>query len=376
MHNGVLGVRDWSAPSGTVTGNGRVMTGAFAVADPRPDAFADRPAYGVGGWDDPAGTVTSARSPGQGRFAVADPRRADGRGEYGQYGVVDWSETGQAVTGKAAVGAGRFAVADPRPEGPHAGGGKYRVVAWPEAAGTVIAASTTGQGAFAVADPRTDMGPATHQNILSVRPWDAPTKTVTGARHVAGGALSVADPRPAALARAGRDGYVTQGHYGVVGWSETAPAVTASGQHDNGRFSVADPRDACVLPLESTSRFSRPASCEAAGGLPAPEERLVAVIRARDGTWHRPFTTLELAALQGLVDPEETLDLDGLSDAAWRERIGNAVPPPAAEAIAGVMGRTLLLAWAGETFVLSAEPIWVRPVAVALALRQGGEDRP
>ncbi len=92
------------------------------------------------------------------------------------------------------------------------------------------------------------------------------------------------------------------------------------------------------------------------------------MIRSLDGTWHRPFTTLELAALQSLVEPEEQLELDGLSDSAWRERIGNAVPPAAAEAIAGVMGTTLLLAWSGETFVLSSTPIWVRPVAMALSL--------
>ncbi len=54
----------------------------------------------------------------------------------------------------------------------------------------------------------------------------------------------------------------------------------------------------------------------------------------------------------------------------WRERIGNAVPPAAAEAIAGVMGTTLLLAEAGETFMLSNTPIWVRPVAVALSVAQ------
>ncbi|MFY0100080.1 hypothetical protein ABTQ08_21690, partial [Acinetobacter baumannii] len=82
--------------------------------------------------------------------------------------------------------------------------------------------------------------------------------------------------------------------------------------------------------------------------------------------------TLELAALQSLVDPEEMLELDGLSDQAWRERIGNAVPPAAAEAIASEMGRTLLLAWSGETFQLSAAPIWVRPVAVAMNVAQGG----
>ncbi|WP_227323534.1 DNA cytosine methyltransferase [Acidisoma silvae] len=87
-----------------------------------------------------------------------------------------------------------------------------------------------------------------------------------------------------------------------------------------------------------------------------------------DGTWHRPFTTLELASLQSLVDPEEYLKLDGLSDADWRERIGNAVPPDAAQAIADTMGTTLLLAWSGESFMLSAVPVWVQQMAVGLSL--------
>lgn len=40
--------------------------------------------------------------------------------------------------------------------------------------------------------------------------------------------------------------------------------------------------------------------------------------------------------------------------------------------IASEMGRTLLLAWSGETFALGCTPIWVRPVAVALSVAQGG----
>jgi hypothetical protein len=120
-------------------------------------------------------------------------------------------------------------------------------------------------------------------------------------------------------------------------------------------------------------------------------DKVIAMIRALDGTWHRPFTTLELAALQSLIDPDEywsddpkiqaeidranggrPFELAGASDSAWRERIGNAVPPDAAEAIAEVMGTTLLLAWSGETFVLSATPIWVRQVAVALSVANSG----
>ncbi|VWB21922.1 C-5 cytosine-specific DNA methylase [Burkholderia lata] len=39
-------------------------------------------------------------------------------------------------------------------------------------------------------------------------------------------------------------------------------------------------------------------------------------MQALDGMQHRPFTTLELAVLQALVEPEEHLELDGLSDQA------------------------------------------------------------
>ncbi|HFH3179188.1 TPA: DNA cytosine methyltransferase, partial [Pseudomonas aeruginosa] len=165
----------------------------------------------------------------------------------------------------------------------------------------------------------------------------------------ASGALSIADPR--VLDRTKGDAYLTGGHYGVVGFDQSAGAVSASARHDNGRWSVADPR------------------------MPAANDRLTCIIQSLDGTWHRPFTTLELAALQSLVDPEEQLVLDGLSDSDWRERIGNAVPPAAAEAIAGVMGTTLLLAEQGETFMLSNTPIWVRPVAVALSVSQPAESR-
>lgn len=110
--------------------------------------------------------------------------------------------------------------------------------------------------------------------------------------------------------------------------------------------------------------------------MPEANEKLVCRIEALDGTWHRPFTTLELAALQSLFDPEDPAEaaafgLDGASDSAWRERIGNAVPSATAAAIASEMGRTLLLAWSGETFQLSAAPVWVRPVLAGINVAQG-----
>ena len=118
--------------------------------------------------------------------------------------------------------------------------------------------------------------------------------------------------------------------------------------------------------------------------LPGPNDKLVCRIEARDGTWHRPFTTLELACLQSFIDPEEYFSpagpasrgerfvLDGESDQRWREAIGNAVPRKSAKAIGTVMGQTILLARNGETFVLGSTPIWVRPMVAALAVAQEG----
>ncbi|MCU8922413.1 DNA cytosine methyltransferase [Pseudomonas aeruginosa] len=269
-----------------------------------------RGVLGVNHWGDSCGVVAGASRPMNGRLSVADPRAPANALQYQQYGVRRWTDTSGAIIGVKSPGQGTYSVADPRGQS----FGKYPVTDWDGPSGTVIAASTTGQGAFAVADPRP--GGVRHNNVFRVVSMGSHAGTITG------------------------------GHYGVVGFDQSAGAVSASARHDNGRWSVADPR------------------------MPAANDRLTCIIQSLDGTWHRPFTTLELAALQSLVDPEEQLILDGLSDSDWRERIGNAVPPAAAEAIAGVMGTTLLLAEAGETFMLSNTPIWVRPVAVALSVAQ------
>ncbi|HCF4155185.1 TPA: DNA cytosine methyltransferase [Pseudomonas aeruginosa] len=295
-----------------------------------------RGVLGVNHWGDSCGVVAGASRPMNGRFSVADPRAPANALQYQQYGVRRWTDTSGAIIGVKSPGQGTYSVADPRGQS----FGKYPVTDWDGPSGTVIAASTTGQGAFAVADPR-HSGPAKHSNEFRIVPWSRHAQAVTSAH---GTGQCVEDPR--VLNRTKGDSYLTGGHYGVVGFDQSAGAVSASARHDNGRWSVADPR------------------------MPAANDRLTCIIRSLDGTWHRPFTTLELAALQSLVDPEEQLVLDGLSDSDWRERIGNAVPPAAAEAIAGVMGTTLLLAEAGETFMLSNTPIWVRPVAVALSVAQ------
>jgi site-specific DNA-cytosine methylase len=300
----VLGVRDWDSTTGTVTGGAHATRGAFNVADPRFFGSGEYSQYGVNAWDEASGAITSQRAPGQGKFSVADPR-LHGVRHNNVYRIVNWDASSPAVTGGGHPTSGGICVADPRAAGGFGGKGKYVVTPFDSPGNAVIAQSTTGHGSFAVADPRLKMN------------------------------------------RQKGDNYLTSGHYGVVGWDDPTGAVSAAACHDNGRWNVADPR---------------------MDQLPEPNEKLEIFIQAMDSTWHRPFSTLELAALQSLVEPEDIFDLDGKSDSAKRERIGNAVPPGAAQAIADLMGETLLRAWSGETFALSAMPIWVQPVAVALSV--------
>ncbi|HDV4110541.1 TPA: DNA cytosine methyltransferase [Pseudomonas aeruginosa] len=340
-HRGVLGVNHWGDSCGVVAGASRPMNGRFSVADPRAPANAlQYQQYGVRRWTDTSGAIIGVKSPGQGTYSVADPRGQS----FGKYPVTDWDGPAGTVIAASTTGQGAFAVADPRPGGVRHNN-VFRVVSMGSHAGTITGGHSPSSGGQAVADPRYhNWHPGASSRKLHVGEWGSATGTVTGSQQVASGALSIADPR--VLDRTKGDAYLTGGHYGVVGFDQSAGAVSASARHDNGRWSVADPR------------------------MPEANDRLTCIIQSLDGTWHRPFTTLELAALQSLVDPEEQLVLDGLSDSDWRERIGNAVPPAAAEAIAGVMGTTLLLAEAGETFMLSNTPIWVRPVAVALSVAQ------
>jgi hypothetical protein len=131
--------------------------------------------------------------------------------------------------------------------------------------------------------------------------------------------------------------------------------VTASGNvHSQGAAAVADPR------------------------LPDDADSGAWVIVAEDGTWHRPLTTLELAALQGFpvrLPDGSPLVLAGRSHGRWRERIGNAVPPPAAQAIAEAMLLTLIASRAhGWLMAVMATSVWVRSARRRRRVRRGGGD--
>ncbi|MCL4439460.1 MAG: DNA cytosine methyltransferase [Firmicutes bacterium] len=249
----------------------------------------------------------------------------------GPYGVQQWNQPAATVTGNAKVNGSNAAnIADPRlteREGRHPG--VYQVVPWEEP-GPCVTGTRFGSGAPAMADPRTGFADNTHTAIYRVSRWDEPARTITGANRPNNGAICIADPRLGCKCR--------DGSMGVQAWDQPGKTVTGSGDIHSGAAAVADPR------------------------IPADTEQGVWVIIAPDGTWHRPLTTWELMALQGfpLYHPDgKPVVLEGTSDAKWRERIGNAVPPPAARAIGHQILRTLILS-AADTWELSPTPIWVR----------------
>lgn len=419
--DGTLGVLAWRSSSGVVASRSGPTNGVFSIADPRPpfgatvhltlaapllDRTAPQPQpaipvddlridghpssvqLGVRRWEQPAGVVTANMWIGAGRNAVADPRSTTRAPRYATYRIVALTDAPAALAQSDTPAPQRLG--DLRaPPGRHASG-KYRLTRYDAPSNSVIGASTTGNGAFAVADPTyAEHSLGRHANKMRVVAGGATAPTVTGSDRVGSGALSVADPRPQGLADSRRwaHSYNSQAHYGVMGWETTSLAVPGFAKYDRGRWSIADPR------IET-----RPGS---RSRLPDPDERLIARIIALDGTWHRPFTTTELASLQGLIDPadftaaadcrraahdglgalrpgdlEPIIDLVDGSDAKKREWIGNAIPPPSAKAIAETVGETLLLADAGERLIVSNRDIWVRPGALALAIenRQGAID--
>jgi site-specific DNA-cytosine methylase len=219
--------------------------------------------------------------------------------------------------------------------------GVFQVAKWNEPCRAIIGHARPGgsNGVAAVADPRTGFKANTHTAIYSVCDFNQPARTVTGALRPNNGAICINDPRLNCKPRSGS--------YGVLAWDKPSSTVIGSDDIHAGSSAVAEPRIA-------ETGFDT--------GIPKDREPGKWVIISQDGTWHRPLTTLELAALQGLpvILPDgRPLQLAGNSDARWRERIGNAVPPPAMKAIAEQLLDSLLVSKQGD-LVLGNTGLWVR----------------
>lgn len=179
-----------------------------------------------------------------------------------------------------------------------------------------------------------------------VIPWGEPAHTVVAHAEMKSAWASVADPRLKCTPHAGA--------YGVVHWDHPSKTVLGHHCHDNTFGTVADPRvtmfDGYVEHEMDISENGRPCYL---------------VLLCKDGFWKRPFTNLELAALQGLptIIDGKWLRLSG-TKAHQRKVIGNAVPVQAAEAIGRACIAALNEARAG-TWSLNSGAIWVREEALA-----------
>lgn len=261
--------------------------------------------------------------------------------QNGPYGVETWDSPSHAVLGSTTARDTWGSVADPRVGCQRREGG-HGVKSWDQPSAPVIGHPSIDNFPCQVADPR--IRHEEHRGCRGVQAWEGPSKTIRAAHNMNNAPAAVSDPRMGCSPRPGT--------MGVEDWTSPSHAVIGGHVIGKARAAVADPRVPQLVgpPIDLSSK--RP---------------LYLVIRAEDGTWHRPMTTLELAVLQGFPArlKDAWLQLDGNSHAGWRERIGNAVPPPAAEAIARSCAVSLAAARSG-LWELSNDPVWVRQRALEL----------
>lgn len=367
-------VQKWQDPHPAVTGPGGHSVEAVAderVRLPMETAW-NSGAMGVADWEEPSGTVTGGRHPSHGVRSVADPRVELGcEPRSGAYGVTDWEDPSATIVGAGNVDNRPVSVADPRvsiPEGSDLHTNKHAVRRWDQPSNTVITLQSSASGGPAVADPRIAMGQdGLHQNKHSVLDWTDPSHTIIGQPQPSSGAPAVADPRIGANGVAVADLRVTRAFdagYGVTDWHDPSRTVAATNAVGCGAYAVADPRmgwisDVRIMTLDEAMALDLD---------PSKPPPFLPVIIAADGTWHRPMTLLELAALQGfpmMVDGKP-LALSG-TRTAIATHIGNAVPVGAARAIAERMLFTLLHSASGTWSLGGSDtPVWVEPATTAM----------
>lgn len=301
---------------------------------------------------------------GEGVLAAGQPRRE----VFGKHRVEGWDASVGAVAGPGSNGVCN--VSDPRgPLGcaPRAGNwSTYGVAPWDEPLGVVAGESSPNNGRYSVADPRLALRCAPRPGAYGVAPWDEPSKRErprVGDRDgsvvdLGSGRPAAADPRVAPnLADDLRVSTAYDAGYGVLRWDEAARTVAGKSAMGCGAYAVAEPRERLV----DDARVMSLGEALALDLDPAKRPPFVPVIVARDGTWHRPLTLLELAALQSYPArvAGEPIRFAGTRTQV-AEHIGNSVPPHAARAIADQMLTALVQARL-EAFALSAGAVWVSP---------------
>lgn len=402
-HAGKYGPQDPSRPAHAVIGEARTGKGWSDIADPRcggnPQGRQSG-LYGVCSSAGPSHTVVAAARAGSHSWAsVTDPRLGERPSrQNGGFGVNNHEQPGHAVLAEGSVRNTWGSVSDPRLGcSPHAG--TMGVGDPRRSSTTVIGSADIHNSTSAIADPRfaecinrgtlTRAGGAIDPRSTCSRFEDAigisdvarAYKTpVIGHQKIENSPSSVADPRVTEQNR---------GNFGVQDPRRPSAVIRGSHRPSTSPASVADDRQLFAPTHELVTgqpwTGDRDAWTRGDFWLVGPPVKIAKgargsylIIRAPDGTVHRPMTTAELMLLQGIPvwhrpgDPTE-LDLDdpsgqwvqlGGSDALVREHVGNAVPVQTAQAFGESMLELLDLG-TQETFSLSSGGIWVREHALA-----------
>lgn len=367
-HAGKYGPQDPSRPAHAVIGEARTGKGWSDIADPRcggnPQGRQSG-LYGVCSSAGPSHTVVAAARAGSHSWAsVTDPRLGERPSrQNGGFGVNDHEQPGHAVLAEGSVRNTWSSVADPRSTQRFPG--CINTGALRHADGSIDPRSTCSR--FEDAIGISDVG----------RPYKTP---VIGHQKIENSPSSVADPRVTDQNR---------GNFGVQDPRRPSAVIRGSHRPSTSPASVADDRKLFAPTHELVAgqpwTGDRDAWTRGDFWLVGPPVKIAKgargsylIIRAPDGTVHRPMTTAELMLLQGipvwhrpgdptpleLGDPSGQWVQLGGSDALVREHVGNAVPVDTALAFGESMLELLDLG-AEETFSLSSGGIWVREHSLA-----------
>lgn len=388
-HAGKYGPQDPSRPAHAVIAEARTGKGWSDIADPRcgGDPHGRQSGlYGVSSSEGQSHTVVAAARAGSHSWASVTDPRLDERStrQNGGFGVNDSERPGHSVLAEGSVRNTWSSVSDPRLDCTQRAG-SYGVSDSGTPSGTVVAHAHIDNSTTAIADPRSDC--PRREDSIGVSDPARPYKTpVIGHQKVENSPSSVADHRvlDARVPAQNRDNFGVQ--------DSAKPSATIRAQHParTAPSTVADGRELFqpTHELIASQPWSGDREAWVRGDfcLVGPEVEITKgargrylIIRAPDGTVHRPMTTAELMMLQGIPvwhRPGDSTELElgdpsgqwvqlGGSDALVREHVGNAVPVPTAQAIGEVMLELLDLG-AIEVFSLSSGGIWVEPhVAMA-----------
>ena len=413
-HDGKLGVLDWERPSKTIIGKARVCNTWNSVADPRVDwpatTHGGRPdCYGMTDERRPSGTVRGEQTIYSSKASTPDPRVETAIPERkqrknGGRGVEANDEAAHAILGEGSVSNTRASVADARvdtsyPRGEAAKSGILGVQAAEDPSRTILGATTIRNSPASVTDPR--LIRPQRSDAYGVQGADQPSGTIVGHHQHDNVAGSVADARVAVeLGHTPR-----RGSMGVQANAEPSDVVRgnhsirqAPGAVDDARVAQRDikPGKTRAAKPKKPAKPNLPRLYNERGwpvathylvqldgrlvlyGPPVdfsdPRPRADLVIVALDGTLHRPFTDEELALLMGFplgfvfCGPSSCSKTKAGAPlkTGRRKRIGNAVPPPTAYAIAQECMATLI-ASANGGFRLASGDVWVQPETGAIA---------